>query len=142
LQVGVDCEEISRFRRLSYGENEKFYGRIFTPGEIKYCNSFRDPYPRFTVRFAAKEAAIKAFNSTAKIFYTDIEVQKEGSEQPRLYFDKKKFKKISRLNISLSLTHSRSHAIAFIVITDGKYNPEKMGRILKKRIGDIKRQID
>ncbi len=142
LQVGVDCEEIARFRRLPFGKNERFYKRIFTPEEIRYCTSFRDPYPRFAVRFAAKEAAIKALNDTARLFYTDVEVRKGSDDRPRLRFDGKKFKGGSRLNVSLSLTHSNSHAIAFVVIADGKAVLKKTKLILEKEIRAIRRRVD
>ncbi|MBL7070707.1 MAG: holo-ACP synthase [Candidatus Omnitrophica bacterium] len=132
LQVGVDCEQISRFRRLSYGRNKRFYKKIFTPQEIKYCRSFRDPYPRFAARFAAKEATIKALNNIARPFYADIEVKKGSNEQPEICLDKKKFKNVSCFNIALSLTHSNTHAIAFTAVSDGKFNSKKINLTLRE----------
>jgi len=142
LQVGVDCEEISRFRRLPFGENERFYRRIFTPREIWYCTSFRDPYPRFAARFAAKEAAIKALNGKARLFYTDVEVLKGSSEQPKLRFRKKDPGNLSRLRLSVSLSHSDSHAVAFIVATDSKYLSKKVGQTLKHEAVSIMSRLD
>ena len=140
LQVGVDCEEISRFRRLPYSKNERFYRRIFTPQEIEYCISYRDPYPRFAARFAAKEATIKALNNITRLFYTDIEVQKDKKEQPKVHITNK-IRKIRRFTISLSLTHSNSHAIAFVVVTGNKNNIKKAREALKKSIFYMKREI-
>lgn len=142
LQVGVDCEEISRFRRLPYYRNEKFYRRIFTPREIEYCTSFRDPYQRFAARFAAKEAAIKALNNIAKPSYTEIEVQKDKyKDEPNIYIDKKKFERIRGLDISLSIAHSNSYAIAFAVITDGKKDKKKIKEALRKGISHARKKI-
>jgi holo-[acyl-carrier protein] synthase len=132
LRVGVDCEEIARFRRLPFNRNEGFYRRIFTPNEIKYCISFRDPYPRFAVRFAAKEATIKALNNIAKPFYADIEVQRDKKEQPKIRIDKNRFKEIVQFDISLSLTHTNSYATAFVVVADNKNIKEEVERLLRR----------
>ena len=62
--IGVDIEEIGRFKKMSYSRNRNFYEKIFTGGEIAYCLSKDDPYSHFAARFAAKEAVIKALGST------------------------------------------------------------------------------
>jgi holo-[acyl-carrier protein] synthase len=141
IQVGVDCEEITRFRRLLYDKNERFYKRIFTPQEIEYCVSFRDPYPRFAVRFAAKEATIKALNNIARPFYAEIEIHKNKREQPTIYIDKNKFKKIKQFVISLSLSHSDSHAVAFVIVADTRHKIDKANRILRKNIPYLRKKI-
>ena len=141
FQVGVDCEEISRFRRLPFDRNGRFYRRIFTPREIEYCMSFGDPYPRFAARFAAKEATIKALNSIARPTYTEIEVQKDKKEQPKIYISKNRFKKITRFTVSLSLTHSHSHAIAFTIITGDRSNTKRTKQALRKSALYIKKRI-
>jgi len=141
LQVGVDCEEISRFRRLPYGKNKKFYRKIFTRSEIEYCTSFRDPYPRFTARFAAKEAAIKALNSIVSPFYADIEVRKSRKNQPKLFINRKKFKGMAGLAVSLSLAHSDASAIAFVVVAEDKKSIKKAGQRLKKYIPALSKKI-
>jgi holo-[acyl-carrier protein] synthase len=141
LQVGVDCEEISRFRRLPYNRNERFYRRIFTQQEVEYCTSFCDPYPRFAARFVAKEAVIKALTSIATPSYTEIEIQKTKKGQPRIYIDADKFKCISQFTNSLSIAHSNSYAIAFVVVTDNKSLTRKAKQALKKATINVKRQI-
>ena len=141
FQVGVDCEEISRFRRLPYNKNKRFYRKIFTEPEINYCVSYKDPYPRFAVRFAAKEAAIKALNSITKAYYADIEVQKDKTAQPRLNVSKKRLKDVRRFAISLSLAHSRSHAIALVVVADKKNSAGEVNRALRKSASYINRKI-
>ena len=130
LQVGVDCEKISRFRKLPYRKNKRFYQKIFTPQEIKYCIGYRDPYPRFAVRFAAKEAAIKALNGIASPPYSDIEVKKDKNNKPRICIDKNRFRAMVNLSMALSLTHSDSYAVAFTVITDNTHRIKEKARVI------------
>ncbi len=141
LKVGVDCEEISRFKRLPYDKKEHFYRRVFTPSEIEYCVSCREPYHRFAVRFAAKEAVIKALNGILRPYYKDIEVRKEKNGEPRIHIDEKGFKKIKSLNIALSLTHSASHAIAFVAVTDNIKEKDNFEKMLKKITPSVKKSF-
>ncbi len=142
LQVGVDCEKIARFRRLCFRSSNKFYRKIFTPQEIKYCSSYRDPYPRFAVRFAAKEAVIKALSGIAKPRYSEIVIQKDKNNKPKISINKNRFKKLSKLTISISLTHSDSYAVAFAVVTDNKSCTKQAAEeIARKGTSYIKKKI-
>ncbi len=132
LKIGVDCENIVRFRRLPYAKSECFYKRVFTPAEIEYCVSCREPYHRFAVRFAAKEAVIKALSGIARPYYRDIEVRKEKNGEPRAHIDLKKFRKAKGLDILLSLAHSKTHAIAFVIATDEAGEKSKLKTALRE----------
>ena len=134
LQVGVDCEAVSRFRRLSFKRKEKFYKRIFTHDEIRYCLSSRDPYPRFAARFAAKEAAIKALSEIIKPAYIDIEIIKDSAGRPSVLLSAVARAKIKRKKpyIALSITHSRSHAVAFVIVSDSRKVRENASKIFKE----------
>ena len=106
LKIGVDIEDISRFSKLKYERNKNFYKKIFTKNEIEYCIKYKDPYPHFTVRFCAKEAAIKALNK--KIRLTDIEIK---------IVNKKPIMKIPIYKqCFVSLSHTNKLAIAFVLI--------------------------
>lgn len=131
LKIGVDCENISRFKRLPYAKSGCFYKRVFTPAEIEYCLLCREPYHRFAARFAAKEAVIKALSGIARPYYRDIEVRKEKNGEPRIYLSAKKFRTIKGLNILLSLAHSKTHAIAFAIATDKKTEKDKFKKALR-----------
>jgi len=132
LKVGVDCEKISRFKRLPYEKTGHFYKRVFTPREIEYCISCREPYHRFAVRFAAKEATIKALNGILRPYYKDIEVRKDKNGEPKIHLDKKRFREVKSLSMSLSLAHSKSHAIAFVIVTDNIKEEDSFKQALKK----------
>jgi holo-[acyl-carrier protein] synthase len=104
--IGVDIEDISRFRERDFGQNKNFYKRIFTEGEIAYCLRKKDPYPSFAVRFCAKEAYMKASHTPIKN-YRDIEVIIK-SNRPVI-----KWKGGEHL---VSLSHNKDKAVAFVVI--------------------------
>ena len=107
LAIGTDIVEINRFRKLPYTKNKKFYNKIFTKSEILYCIKYKDPYPHFAVRFAAKEAVIKSIKN--KIEMKDIEISHKKS---------KPFVKILKKESSIfhiSLSHDGEYAIAMII---------------------------
>ena len=108
--VGVDIESVKRFKK----NPEEFYNKIFTQKEITYCNGKACPEQHFAVRFAAKEAVIKAVNKLEKIFYSDIEIINNKDGQPSINL-LKKTKKLKRSNFSISLSHTNDLAIAFVI---------------------------
>lgn len=109
IGIGIDIEEIKRFTKLPFDENEDFYKKIFTFGEIKYCLKKKNPYLHFAVRFCAKEATVKALNREVKNLL-DIEII-SGNEKPIIksqYFKNKK--------AHLSMAHTKKIAIATVII--------------------------
>jgi len=105
--IGVDIEAVSRFSKIKYEKRKKFYNKIFTSNEIKYCLSKVDPYPHFTARFCAKEAAIKALQDH-KINFKDIEVKMKNNK-PILKLAQNK-------QGLISISHTKKYAIAFVLI--------------------------
>ena len=59
IGVGVDLVEIPRFREV-IGRTPTMVDRLFTDAERAYAERQQDPAPRLAVRFAAKEAVMKA----------------------------------------------------------------------------------
>lgn len=104
--VGVDIEEIDRFRKMPFDKNRAFYEKIFTKAEIKYCLSKADSYPHFAVRFCAKEAVLKAF-WPENPFQVEVTFESGKPAVKNLFPDRK---------IHLSLAHTKKQAIAFVVV--------------------------
>lgn len=108
--IGIDIEEVGRFRKLPYKSNLSFYRNIFTPAEIKYCLSKADPHPHFTVRFAAKEAVIKAMGGS--VFKAkDIEVVNNREGRPSIKLQTPG----SKPRVLVSMSHTKDYAIAFVI---------------------------
>lgn len=112
--IGIDCIEISRFND-DFFSKKKMINNIFTDNEKKYCFSKAIPSQHLAARFAAKEAVIKALNQSkkGKLFFKDIEILNNDSSVPfvNLLNGKK-----NKINILLSLSHSDTMAIAFVII--------------------------
>ena len=106
LGIGVDIEDISRFKSKPYEVNTKFYETIFTKKEIQNCLEKKYPYQHFAARFCAKEAFIKASNEKL-VDYTSIEIENIG---------KKPVIKRGNYEIFLSISHEKDKAIAFVII--------------------------
>jgi holo-[acyl-carrier protein] synthase len=113
LRTGVDIIEIERVKRLIDG-NEEFLDRIFTKEEIKYCNSKKNKYQHFAARFAAKESVIKALNDK-NINLNKICTLNDKNGKPYIIMKTKIYSNISD-KISISISHSKKYAIAFVVI--------------------------
>lgn len=111
VSIGVDCEDISRFNKIV--NNKNLLKKIFTESEINYCMSKANPPQHFAVRFAGKEAVIKAINrSGKKVSINQIEIlnNEVGASIVNLLD-----KDLSSYNVKLSLSHSKKTAIAFAV---------------------------
>ena len=59
MGLGVDIEDIDRFRKLDLYEDKGFFSKIYTGDEISYCFSKDSPAQHLAVRFAGKEAVVK-----------------------------------------------------------------------------------
>lgn len=113
--VGVDIESIARFRALDRRADRAFFRRVFTPAEIAYCFSRRDPAPHLAARFCAKEAVVKALCSMGRdvVAYRTIEVLRDGRGVPSV-----RLRNMSRPpQLSVSVSHCRAYAIAVVVAT-------------------------
>ena len=119
LGIGVDSIEVHRFKEWHTFSRKKL-SRIFSEQEIDYClQQPNKSAERFAVRFAAREAFFKAFSAgfshVTIPFLTlckQVSIEKRGS-RPVLLFDN-----ICSQNFTthLSLTHTDSTAMAFVVI--------------------------
>ena len=116
LSTGVDLIDIARIRDAIDRHGERFVARIYTETEQ------RESVGRFAslaARFAAKEATAKALGcGIGAVGWLDIEVRGDENHAPHLYLHgegKKLAKKLGLSNWSVSLSHTESQAIAFVV---------------------------
>ena len=116
LTTGVDIIEIPRIQRLLDLYGERFLLRIFTQEEIDYC---RKRAPNLAGRFAVKEATMKALGTGVRgVGWKDIEVIRHPSGAPSIKLHGRAEMRAERLGvqeISVSISHSREYAVAFVV---------------------------
>lgn len=119
--TGVDVIEVSRIADSIERYGERFLRRIYTAGEIAYCNGKRRSAESFAARFAAKEAGAKALGTGMNfgVTWTQIEVGRSSAGRPTLMLFGPALRHGEKLGvrfISLSLSHTADLAIAMVVM--------------------------
>jgi holo-[acyl-carrier protein] synthase len=109
--TGIDIVEIRRIKKLME-KDDRLKNRIFSENEIRYCEKRRGKYHHYAVRFAAKEAVWKALGEGG-VGLRNIEIRNRLNGQPQVYL---KGKRLDRLKILVSLTHSRDYAVAQAIV--------------------------
>ena len=116
LSTGVDIIEIPRSKKTLARYGERFLKRIFTPDEIAYC---RGRSTNLAGRFAAKEATMKSLGTGVRgVGWKDIEVIRAESGAPSVKLHgraKARAEMLKVSELSLSISHSREFAVAFVV---------------------------
>ena len=119
--IGVDIIDIRRFEAVMQRWGERFRNRIFTEAEIGLCKLKRRPGPYYAVRFAGKEAFVKALGTgmTQGIAWRDIEILRENSGRPVLRVGGRAAllaadRGITRMAVSLS--HEAAFGVAQVIL--------------------------
>ncbi len=121
--TGIDLIEVERVEHALSRPltGARFRARVFTTGEVSYCESRGRPrYQSYAARFAAKEAVMKAMGTgwNRNVAWNEIEVVRERGHAPTIMLhgksaDYARRRKITRLHLSLS--HTDSIAIAHVI---------------------------
>ena len=119
--TGIDIAEVARIRQSIERFGRRFLERIFTAGEIGYCDSKANRFERYAARFAAKEAAMKALGTgwNHGVRWRDCEVARLPGGRPTIQFHGKAAEFAARLgakNAALSLSHTQEQAIAQVIL--------------------------
>jgi len=119
LRTGVDTIEIARVQAAIDRHGDRFLSRVYTEGELADC---RGRTESLAARFAAKEAVAKALGTgiwRGGVRWFDIEVRRHSaSGAPILLLHNAAGELAEELQLtewSLSLSHDRTNAIAFVV---------------------------
>ena len=116
----MDATEIDRISAAIERYGDHFMRRVFTEGEIAYCQAKRNAAASFAARFAAKEAAMKALGTgfSRGVYWQGIEVVRHHGP-PQLLFHSgalERFKAVGATGSLLTLTHSRELSIAHVLL--------------------------
>ena len=118
--LGLDVCAEARIRRILEGpRGQRFRTRVFTPKERAYCEGRGDGAAAYAVRFAAKEAAVKALGcGIGDVTWKEVEILGDEQNAPvlRLYgAAEQKAKEQGWTTWSVSISHSQSHSVAVVV---------------------------
>jgi len=120
LRTGVDILEIDRLNSVSPAIRRRFIERVYTPAERAILG---DDNEALAGRFAAKEAVSKALGSgIGYVHWQDIEILDGPYGAPILNLYGNAVKIAERLALdtwSVSISHSRTHAVAVAVAAGG-----------------------
>lgn len=121
IKCGTDIVAIDRIEKAINRQGQAFVDRIWTKSEQEVCLG-AGRFASLAARFAAKEAAAKAFGTgigPSGVGWHDFEVVKQTSGQPELRLSGAAEAVSRRMGIvshSLSLSHDGGQAIAFFVM--------------------------
>jgi holo-[acyl-carrier protein] synthase len=121
LGIGIDLVENARIQHSIERFGERFLHRVFTAGEIAYCQSMKFPERHFAARFAAKEALSKAFGTGIgkAMSWPDIDIRKKPSGEPFLVLTGGAEELATQRGVKnalITLSHTDHHAMAVIVL--------------------------
>jgi holo-[acyl-carrier protein] synthase len=118
IGIGTDLVELDRFR-TTLERTPGIKARTFTEAECQYADARNDPTERYAVRWAAKEAVMKAMGvGLGTIAMSDIEVVKAESGAPAILLHDSAAAKAAELGITewkITLTHTEKFAQAIAV---------------------------
>ncbi len=119
LGLGIDVASVERMRAVLERHGDRLWGRILTPVEQQALAPRRDRATALAGRWAAKEAAVKAFVGKAGAIWHDFEVRRSSSGAPEMFFRGRAAVTAQRLGVVrafVSITHDAGVAAAVVVL--------------------------
>ena len=116
--IGTDLVDLDRFREV-LARRPGMVDRLFTPGEREYAERRGDPLERYAVRFAAKEAVLKALGvGLGAASWHEIEVERDDDGVPSVHLTGRAAELAAAAGVgewAISLTHGDSAALAIAI---------------------------
>ena len=123
--IGVDLVETARIQESIDQYGDRFIRRLYTSGEINYCEKFKNRAERFAARFAAKEAAFKALGTGWRegVRWVDVEVSNLANGKPELLLHGRAEELARSMGVNrrfISISHADQYAVVQVVLeSDG-----------------------
>ena len=119
--IGVDLAQISRIEHAFERFGQRFANKILGTQELLEFEQAKRPVRFLAMRFAAKEAASKAFGTGFKqgVAPRQIEVRHNRAGKPSLVFSGHALELIEQNNIvasHVSLTDESDFAVAYVIL--------------------------
>lgn len=129
--LGVDIVEIDRMRD-ALERHPRMRERIFSDDERAYCDKRNKPEVHYAMRFAAKEAVLKALGTGFKgMRFKDVEVVRDESGRPVPVLHGAaaavaEERGVVEMHLSLSFTHSTAVASAVAITEAHRPRPKEV----------------
>ncbi len=125
--IGTDIIEVARIEKVMT-RDIGFRDKVFTTGEIEYCETKRHKYENYAARFTAKEAFLKAIGTGWRfgIRFADIDLYHDELGKPHINATGKAKELLDSLSISkihVSLSHLKELATAIVILECETVNP-------------------
>lgn len=118
IGIGTDIIEIDRIE-TAVKRTKNFINKVFTKNEIEIFEARGFKSEIIAGNFAAKEAVSKAVGTGFRSFgVKDIEILRDEFGKPVVNLSDKVYEVLKRrkVNIYISISHSRTNAIAYAVM--------------------------
>lgn len=119
--VGIDLVRIERIETLLGRWGERFEQRVFTAEEIRLCSRRKSRTACLAMRFAAKEAFVKALGLGLRkpVLWQDIEVRNDPLGKPEIVLSQRALDHCRESGVRswhLSLTDDGDYGAAVVVL--------------------------
>lgn len=136
IVIGIDIVEVSRIEAVTAKHGERFLRRVFTEGEVRYAREKKRWSESLAVRFAAKEAFMKAWGR--RLPWREIEVVRTGG-RPFIRYRGTDY-------AGLSISHERTYAVAVVVMQEKDTAGKRLRQVEiekdRKRILQVKVEVE
>ena len=105
--IGIDIVRVKLFEDKPYFAHKRFYEKIFSGSEIKYCLKHKNNAIHFSGKFAVKESIKKSISKNVN--FLDIETYHLNSKP------KVKLKHNQNYEFLVSISHEKEFAIATVI---------------------------
>lgn len=118
--IGTDLVDVKRMAE-KMEKKTGFKELVFSTHEIAYCEARTFKYEHYAARFAAKESFLKALGTgwSKGTAFNEIEIYNNDQGKPELRFlgtTSKTVDKLKLKKISVSISHTKTMASAFVII--------------------------
>jgi holo-[acyl-carrier protein] synthase len=119
--VGIDLVQVNRCEQMLSRWGKRFEARVFTESESRGCSQRRKYASCLAMRFAAKEAFVKALGTGMRnpIFWLDIEIRNNEFGKPEIFLSERALHYCQGIGIRswhLSLTDDGEYGAAIVVL--------------------------
>jgi holo-[acyl-carrier protein] synthase len=119
--IGVDIITIERFKKALERWGDRLCKRVFTPQELSTCQNKAQPGRHLALRFAAKEAFLKALGigMFQGVAWNEIEITNDSLGRPHMSVRgaaEKLCREKGIKEIFVSISHEAEYGVAHVLL--------------------------